>query len=54
MVADELRRQADMFVELEDLASIVARAHNPRSTAPREAPKEQPARETPEDVPSNS
>jgi hypothetical protein len=54
MVADELRRQADMFVELEDLASIVARAHNPRTTTAREAPKEQPARETPEEDSSSS
>ena len=28
MVADELRRQADMFVELEELASVVARANS--------------------------
>jgi uncharacterized LabA/DUF88 family protein len=30
MVADELRRQADMFVELEELAPMVARANAPR------------------------
>ena len=28
MVADELRRQADIFIELQDLAPDVARAHN--------------------------
>jgi uncharacterized LabA/DUF88 family protein len=28
MVADELRRQADMFVELQDLASSIMRVHN--------------------------
>jgi uncharacterized LabA/DUF88 family protein len=56
MVADELRRQADMFVELEELSSIVARAHNPRNTAPRDttrdAGREQPPREPhPDDEP---
>ena len=30
MVADELRRQADQFIELQDLASEVSRAHQPR------------------------
>jgi uncharacterized LabA/DUF88 family protein len=30
MVADELRRQADIFVELDDLASSIARIHPPR------------------------
>ena len=41
MVADELRRQADMFVELEELASVVARAHNPRGPGPRDnAPRD--------------
>lgn len=29
MVADELRRQADVFVELQDLSPEIARAHNP-------------------------
>jgi uncharacterized LabA/DUF88 family protein len=28
MVADELRRQADVFVELQDLAPLIMRAHN--------------------------
>ena len=36
MVADELRRQADMFVELEELASVVARAHGTRGPGMRE------------------
>jgi uncharacterized LabA/DUF88 family protein len=30
MVADELRRQADFFVELADLTDFIARAHTPR------------------------
>jgi uncharacterized LabA/DUF88 family protein len=30
MVADELRRQADVFVELEDLSPLIARQHAPR------------------------
>ncbi len=35
MVADELRRQADRFVELEDLSSQIARAHNPQNSRPQ-------------------
>ena len=31
MVADELRRQADDFIELQDLAKEISRAHQPRS-----------------------
>ncbi len=30
MVADELRRQADFFIELADLTDYIARAHTPR------------------------
>ena len=30
MVADELRRQADNFIELQDLSGEIARAHHPR------------------------
>ena len=30
MVADELRRQADIFVELDDLSGNIARVHSPR------------------------
>jgi len=30
MVADELRRQADVFLELQDLADRIARRHTPR------------------------
>src|SRR5581483_8397327 len=30
MVADELRRQADLFVELEELSPLIARQHTPR------------------------
>ena len=33
MVADELRRQADNFLELQDLMSQIARAHSPRDPA---------------------
>ena len=35
MVADELRRQADHFVELQDLAPSVSRHHIPREPQPR-------------------
>lgn len=34
MVADELRRQADNFVELQDLAQSIMRAHHHREDAP--------------------
>jgi len=30
MAADELRRQADQFIELQDLAPEISRAHQPR------------------------
>ena len=33
MIADELRRQADFFVELADLTDHIARAHGPRPTS---------------------
>jgi hypothetical protein len=37
MVADELRRQADTFIELADLAPTIARVHSgPREPAARE------------------
>jgi len=36
MVADELRRQADVFVELQDLSSEIARAHNPARDVTRQ------------------
>ena len=32
MVADELRRQADNFIELQDIADQIARIHTPRAT----------------------
>jgi uncharacterized LabA/DUF88 family protein len=36
MVSDDLRRQADSFIELQDLAPSVSRAHHPRDDlAPR-------------------
>ena len=38
MVADELRRQADNFVELHDLAPSIARAHHQREDTARAAP----------------
>ena len=38
MVADELRRQADVFVELEDLSPVIARQHAPRQPASDRAP----------------
>lgn len=31
MIADELRRQADFFIELSDLTDYIARAHTPRT-----------------------
>jgi len=34
MVADELRRQADLFVELEELSPLIARQHTPRQQGP--------------------
>jgi uncharacterized LabA/DUF88 family protein len=39
MVADELRRQADCFIELQDLASEIARTHSDRGYS-REAAEE--------------
>jgi len=33
MIADELRRQADFFIELADLTDYIARAHAPRPTS---------------------
>jgi uncharacterized LabA/DUF88 family protein len=38
MVADELRRQADNFIELQDLAGEIARAHHPRAAHPSDQP----------------
>jgi len=40
MVADELRRQADMFVELEELAPLIARANSQKREPGRDAPRE--------------
>jgi len=37
MVADELRRQADIFVDLHDLAPQIARQHRGGETMPRQA-----------------
>lgn len=41
MIADELRRQADVFVELQDLAPEIARARDPNREAQREAQQQQ-------------
>jgi uncharacterized LabA/DUF88 family protein len=38
MIADELRRQADNFVELQDLAQSIMRAHHHREDTARAAP----------------
>ena len=35
MVSDDLRRQADHFIELQDLAPSVMRNHHPRDEVPR-------------------
>jgi uncharacterized LabA/DUF88 family protein len=35
MISDDLRRQADSFVELQDLAPSISRAHHPRDDMPR-------------------
>jgi hypothetical protein len=43
MVADELRRQADQFLELADIAPEFTR----RQTEPRARPMATPARQTP-------
>jgi uncharacterized LabA/DUF88 family protein len=43
MVADELRRQADTFVELSDLADQIARAHPPRASLPLDGDDEEDA-----------
>ena len=34
MVADELRRQADTFIELQDLAQSIMRVHHREETRP--------------------
>jgi len=43
MIADELRRQADMFVELDELAPRIARVHAPRVPGETPASVELPA-----------
>jgi uncharacterized LabA/DUF88 family protein len=49
MVADELRRQADVFVELADLSAEIARQHAPKphgdAKATPTAPTPEPAAE---------
>ncbi|MFO1189684.1 MAG: NYN domain-containing protein [Alphaproteobacteria bacterium] len=44
MVADELRRQADTFIDLQDLMPAIARTHTPREPLPT------PAMPDPEDI----
>jgi len=41
MVADELRRQADNFVELQDLAAHIQRTHHHRDGSPGHPPQQQ-------------
>jgi len=43
MVADELRRQADNFVELQDIAPSIMRMHHHRDEAVRAAPQAAPS-----------
>jgi len=38
MIADDLRRQADNFIELEELKDVIGRPPRPAPAAPREAP----------------
>ena len=52
MVADELRRQADDFIELSELAPLIAR--NPSERAPRPATAPREADAEPDDAPSES
>lgn len=40
MVADELRRQSDHFVELQDIADQIARIHTPRESLDEENPED--------------
>src|SRR5713226_8764944 len=44
MVADELRRQADMFLELQELAPSIMRVHH-RDDSQRQTPRATPARD---------
>jgi uncharacterized LabA/DUF88 family protein len=41
MIADELRRQADFFIELSDLTEYIARAHTPRPVQSEDADDEE-------------
>ena len=45
MIADELRRQADNYIELQDLMTLVSRPHGPSSVAPTSAVSAQPSSE---------
>jgi uncharacterized LabA/DUF88 family protein len=50
MVADELRRQADQFIELQDIADRIARIHTPRDTGAEEEDEINAAEEAAYDV----
>jgi uncharacterized LabA/DUF88 family protein len=50
MVADELRRQADQFIELQDIADQIARIHTPRDTDDEEEDEINAAEEAAYDV----
>jgi len=39
MVSDDLRRQADSFIELQDLAPSISRNHHPREEMQRARPE---------------
>jgi uncharacterized LabA/DUF88 family protein len=50
MVADELRRQADQFIELQDIADQIARIHTPRESLDEEEDEINAAEEAAYDV----
>jgi uncharacterized LabA/DUF88 family protein len=54
MVADELRRQADIFVELEELSAQIARQHSPRQPNNHHAPAPAAAAPAPTPAPAEA
>jgi uncharacterized LabA/DUF88 family protein len=48
MVADELRRQADNFIELEELSPLIARQHNGQRGHSNQSPQHSTPQETTE------
>src|SRR5690348_4804116 len=54
MVADELRRQADVFVELEELSPLIARQHTPRQPNNHHTPAPATAAPTPAPAPAEA